>query len=225
MMTAVETYSPRLTGGSRSATGDGISALRRDLVRMMFLSRAMMDDAMLALRTGDAALARRVVASDSEVDELDRRVEQQAIGLVAARQVTTPDLRFVGDVFKVSTDMERVADHAVNIARIVLRQAGYPVPTSVPLEIERMGVLASEMIGGTAEAFANDDAVGAETVIERDDEMDVLYREAQTELRHRMLEDPAQGVPSSQLLFVAHYLERVGDHCANASERLVGARC
>jgi phosphate transport system protein len=205
---------------TRQTLDRGIDALRGDLVRMMDLSRFMLRDAMTALYTGNTPLAESVIERDSEVDELDRCIEARAICLVGARQPLAYDLRFVGTALKVTTDIERVGDHAVNIARVVTRFALCPAQVPPVLEIERMGSVALQMLQTTAEAFANDDAVTAQSVIERDDELDILYREAQTELRQQMLEDPSRSVAASHLLFVAHYLERVGDHCANAAERL-----
>jgi phosphate transport system protein len=198
----------------------GIDALRGDLVHMMDAARNMLKDAMTALYSGDTALAQSVIEQDAEVDELDRCIESRAICLVATQQPVAYDLRFVSTALKVTTDIERIGDHAVNIARVVQRLVKCPVQIPMLLEIERMNSLALQLLQNTAEAFASDDAVTAQTVIERDDELDILYREAQTELRQRMIEDPAQSVAASHLLFVAHYLERVGDHCANAAERL-----
>ncbi|MBC8135058.1 MAG: phosphate signaling complex protein PhoU [Fibrella sp.] len=198
----------------------GIDALRGDLVHMMDAASWMLKDAMTALQTGDTTLAESVIERDSEVDELDRCIETRAICLVATQRPVAYDLRFVSTALKVTTDIERIGDHAVNIARVVIRLTKCPTPTPILLEIERMSSLSVQLLQITAEAFANDDSVTAQTVIERDDELDILYREAQTELRYRMIEEPSQSVAASHLLFVAHYLERVGDHCANAAERL-----
>ncbi|MBC7805886.1 MAG: phosphate signaling complex protein PhoU [Akkermansiaceae bacterium] len=205
---------------TRRRLDGGIDALRSDLIRMMDLARYMLKDAMTALHTGDTGLAESVIERDAEVDELDRCIETRAICLVGTQQPVAYDLRFVGTVLKVTTDVERIGDHAVNIARVVIRLMKCPGQMPVPVETERMGTIALELLRATAESFANDDAVTAQTVIERDDELDILYRETQTELRHRMIESPPRSVAASHLLFVAHYLERVGDHCANAAERL-----
>lgn len=221
MTATLERTIPAVPGTlTRQRLDNGIDALRGDLVHMMDAARYMLGDAMTALKTGDIALAQTVIERDAEVDELDRCIEARAISLVATQQPVAYDLRFVSTALKVTTDIERIGDHAVNIARVVLRIVTCPVQIPIPIEIERMGVLSLQLLQTTAQAFTSDDAVTAQTVIERDDELDVLYREAQTELRHRMTEDPSQSVAASHLLFVAHYLERVGDHCANAAERL-----
>ncbi len=220
-MTATLEYTgPAVTGGRTRRASSGIDALRGDLVRMMDLARFSLRDTITALETGDTGLAASVIERDDEVDELDRCIEQRAICLVATGKPTAYELRFVGAAMKVTTDIERIGDHAVNIARVVARLAQCPFNLPVPLEIERMGCLSVQLLKATAEAFADNDAAAARSVIARDDEMDILYREAQNELRARMIADPSRSVAASHLLFVAHYLERVGDHCANAAERL-----
>lgn len=221
MTATIERPAPIVAGTlTRRRLDSGIDALRGDLVHMMDAARSMLSQAMTALSTSDIALAESVIAQDAEVDELDRCIEARAISLVATQQPVAYDLRFVSTALKVTTDIERIGDHAVNIARVVLRIVKCPVQIPMLIEIERMSTLSLQLLQTTAEAFAHDDAVTAQTVIERDDELDILYREAQNELRHRMTEDPSQSVSASHLLFVAHYLERVGDHCANAAERL-----
>ena len=222
-------YSPpktEITPTSRSLqpsrTDAAREAIRHDLVHMTQVSRAMLADAMTALRTGDTALSEQIIECDTEVDILERCIEERTLCLVAAGSPAAYDLRFVGVALKVSADIERVADHAVNIARVSLRlhKCAPAQQTSLLLEIERMGELTNELLKDTAQALARDDADKAQWVIDRDDDVDVLYHEAQSELRARMRTTPAQSVGASHLLFVAHYLERVGDHCANACERL-----
>ena len=213
-------FAPDTNRSQPSRLDRGIAALRGDIRRMITDTSRMLRDALIALHTGNTALAEAVVLRDDAVDAWEQCLETQAIRLVAAHQPLASDLRFVGNTLKVTTDIERIADHAVNIAHIAMRLKKCSHQTPMPLEIERMGNLAIDLLCATAEAFAQGDAAAAQTVVDRDDEMDVLYREAQTELRYRMRTEPEQSVAASHLLFVAHYLERVGDHCANVAERV-----
>jgi len=215
-----ETMMLHKTAVPRRKLDEGIALLRSDLVDMADVARCMVADAMTALQTGDTALAESVIERDATVDQLDQSIEAEAIRLVATQQPVAYDLRFIGTALKVTTDIERVGDHAVNIARTVMRLAQVGKSTPVPLEVTRMGTLALQLIGSCAEAYSDDNGRVAQQIIERDDDMDVLYREAQSELRGRMRDTPSESVAASHLLFVAHYLERIGDHCANAAERL-----
>jgi len=199
-----------------------LESVRAQFVAMGAATGAMVRDAAHALMTGNDALAASVVARDREVDELDRAIEAEALLLLATQQpVVASDLRFLATILKAITDLERIGDHAVNIAQVARRLIKAREPFDPGLaDVAWFAATADQMIADTLRAFATRDLALAQTVIERDDEADIFYKETQRELRRRMQDEPETVVQGSHLLFVAHYLERVCDHCANIAERL-----
>ncbi len=199
-----------------------LDKVRARFVVMGEATGAMVRDAAQALTTGDDALAQSVIARDRDVDELDRAIEAEALLLLATQQpVVASDLRFLATVLKAITDLERVGDHAVNIAGVARRLIAAREPFDRGLvDIGWFAATADVMINDTLRAFAERDLSLAQCVVERDDEADIFYKETQRELRRRMQDEPETVVQGSHLLFVAHYLERICDHCANIAERL-----
>jgi phosphate transport system protein len=145
--------------------------------------------------------------------------------LLALQQpVMAYDLRFVGSAMKVVTDFERIGDHAVNIAKVAhrIRYAGIAYEPIV--DFPRFQDIVCRMLADVTVAFANRDTMAAEAVIALDDEADVFYKETVRELRLAMTDGRVSSgrvLLCSHLLFVAHYLERIGDHSCNIAERIL----
>ena len=198
----------------------GMDAVRADMICMGETAAHLLSDAVRALETGDVELARSVVTRDGSVNALDRDVEERTLTLLATQQPLAIDLRFLTMALKMVTDLERIGDHAVNIARTAERLAEAKVAYVPLIDVRRMGEVAQRLLQAAVSAIACRDAEAAHAASALDDELDVLYKEAQRELRARLLEDPRQVPLISHLLFVTHYLERIGDHAANVAERL-----
>jgi phosphate transport system protein len=169
-----------------------------------------------------AAYQEAVARGEERVDALEEAVEARCLRLLALQQpVLTVDLRLVSAALRVATDAERIGDHAVNVAKMArrLRDDGEAYRPLAP--IERMGAMATTAIHRATEAFATVDSERARGVIADDDQIDVLYGEARRELL-RAMQDDATAVPlASSLLFVIHYLERIGDHAVGIAEQAV----
>ena len=196
------------------------TALRADLQRMIHLAKQSLADAVTALQTGDAALAQCVIVRDALVNAQSGAIEVEALCLVGCARPAGSELRFVATAFQIATDIERIGDHAVSVARTAIRLDDAPASTPFPPELSRMARIALRLLCDLADAYGGDGEPAAQRVGSGEEEMDVAYQEAQSELRCRMRCYPNESVAAMHLLFVAHYLERIGDHCAHAAARL-----
>jgi phosphate transport system protein len=163
-----------------------------------------------------------VARGEERVDALEEAVDARCVRLLALQQpVLTVDLRLVSAALRVATDAERIGDHALNVAKVARRLRDEGVAYRPLAPVERMGALAASAIRAATAAFAVADSERARGVIADDDEIDVLYGEARRELLRTMQEDAANVALASALLFVIHYLERIGDHAVGIAEQAV----
>jgi phosphate transport system protein len=173
-----------------------------------------------ALRERDSALAERVIDGDSAIDQEENYVENECLKMLALHQPVAIDLRRIIAALKINTDLERMADLAVNIAERALSLARLP-PVPVPHQVQRMADLTTTMVRQSLDVFVNLDARLARRVIRLDDEVDRYNREIIQELMGQMQEEPAN-LPSSLSLFSAvRQLERIADHATNIAEDVV----
>jgi len=196
-----------------------LEQLTRKIVQMGALVERQVAEAIRALveRDGDAAAA--VIEHDDEVDELEEAIDQEAIRILATRQPMAIDLRMVAMALKISNDLERTSDYAVNIARRVQRLIDRP-PLKPLVTIPRMAELAQLMIKDVLDAYVRRDADRALDVWRRDDEVDQYYNSLFRELLTYILEDPRNTGVCIDLLFIAKNLERIGDHATNIAEKV-----
>lgn len=194
-----------------------LAALQQQIVRMGQLVTEAIDNATLSLARQDVALARQVIAADDEIDRLLIEIEIGSLQLLALQQPMARDLRMIGTSLKLVTDLERMADHATDIAGITLKLEGEPLIKPL-VDIPRMAALAQEMTREALNAYVNEDEQGARLMIEKDHEMDRLYRQIFDELMEMMQRDPSVVKQATYLLHVAMYLERIGDHATNLGE-------
>jgi phosphate transport system protein len=173
-----------------------------------------------ALTERDSAVARDVLDNDDEVDQLEVEVDRQCIDIIALRQPAARDLRFVISVAKMAPVLERIADHACNIARAALDLINEPEPKSTE-DVQRMAQHASGMLRGALDAFTSSDAQQAREIIARDQEINDLYNHVFRELIERMVTEPATATRDARLLFVAKHLERIGDYVTDICELTV----
>ncbi len=203
------------------STFDGqLELLREDLLKMGALVKDAVRRAVRALKEQNLTVAREIVDGDEVVDALEHEIEQKCLMLLALQQPMAVDLRFIGTALKTVTDLERMADHATDIAKIVLRIGREPLIKPL-VDIPRMARIIEEMLDEGLRAFVGRDAEGALEVAKRDDEVDQLYGQVFRELLTYMLEDPRTIRQATHLLFVAQHLERVADHVTNLSEWVV----
>jgi len=197
-----------------------IDELRGDLLRMGKLVEKSIAESVQSLANKDTVLAEKVIAEDDEVDQLELDIEQRCLKLFALQQPMAGDLRVIGTALKIITDLERMADHATDIARITVRLEGQPLIKPL-IDIPRMAEIAQAMIHIALAAYVKGDAEMAARMCRQDDEVDHLYSQIFRELLVIMMEDPRKITQATYLLFVAQYLERIADHATNLGEWII----
>jgi phosphate transport system protein len=180
----------------------------------------LMGLAIEALRERDAEKAEAVIRGDREIDALEVEVDDACIHLLALQQPMARDLRLITMAMKISNDLERVGDHAVNIAQAVKHLVEAPPIGHFP-EIEEMARQASEMLSDSLDHFVRSDAQGAREVCARDDRVDALHESMFRILITHMMEDPRRIGPAMSLFLVSRNLERIADLATNIAEDVV----
>jgi phosphate transport system protein len=196
-----------------------LDRLQQMLLEMGSAVDGLIGQAMAALESPSPDAVEAVLAGDDVVDNLDIEIEKHCIFLIALQQPTARDLRFIGSAMKISTDLERIADHAVDVAKVARKLAalGY-APDVTPLG--EIAAAVRHMLGDALNAFVNHDLDLLAKVIADDDGVDARYLDFTTRTTEAMQEGSGNTVGLSYLLFAVHYLERVADHVVNIAERV-----
>jgi len=194
--------------------------LQDEILKAGSVVEEMINDAVNSLKEQDQELATKIIAEDDQVDQLTLAIENQCFRLLALQQPMAKDLRAIGTALKISTDLERMADHAVDIARVTLRIGNQPLIKPL-LDLPRMSETVRQMVRESLLAYVRQDVNLAYTMIKRDDDIDHLYAQIFRELLVYMLEDPRTIPQATQLLFVGLHLERVADHATNLGEWVI----
>jgi len=200
---------------------DQLSSLKEQLLGMSAKAEERTDLAVEALLARDRDKANLVIEGDVDINKLEVQVEQAAVELLALQQPMARDPRFIIGAIKVSNDLERVGDHAVNIAESAIRLAEKPkVNIKIP-EIEVMARRARKMLGDSLDAFIRADGALGRKVCKEDDVVDALHDSVFRVLLTHMMADPKTITPSLELLLVGRNLERIADLATNISEDAV----
>jgi phosphate transport system protein len=199
---------------------DELNDVKTRLLTMSGEAEAALGGAVEALLQRDTAKARAVIAGDRTINSLEIEIEEACINLLALHQPMGRDLRMLTMALKIASDLERVGDHAVNIAQSANRLAQSRPFTPEP-EIVEMARLAQEMLSDALEAFIRSDAEEAREICRRDDQVDALHRSLFRILLTRMMEDPQVIGTSMELNLVSRNLERVADLATNVAEDVV----
>ena len=197
-----------------------LDGLRDSVLRLGGEAEAALKRAMHALTERDSDAAREVLEHDDAIDELEIEVDRQCVDIFVLRQPAARDLRFVMSVAKMAPVLERIGDHACNIARAVFDLNNEPELKS-HVQLREMGEIASSMLGQALDAFTKNDAGAAREVIKRDAEINELYNQVFHDLIEMMTKEPATATRDARLLFVAKHLERIGDYVTDICELTV----
>lgn len=197
-----------------------LDALQELLLAMAGKAEQSVDRAIHAIRHSDLSVASELRKADPEIDEMETQVDERVAGLLALHQPMASDLRFVLAVAKVSNDIERVGDHAVNIARAVRRMRKSPPPPEIR-ELEEMGLIAQEMLADALAAFVARDSASAQRVRATDDRVDNLRKSLFRIMVSYMLEDPRNIGGGLEILLISQNLERIADLATNIAEDVV----
>lgn len=198
----------------RMAYHETLENTRLDVVRLGALATDAIHASTAALERRDSALAARVIAGDDEMDELRRKIEARCIELIWKQQPVAGELRAIATMLQIVTDLERIGDYAVDIAKNAIKLIDVPLrPARV--EIGRIAAVAETMLSETMRGYRESDVEIADIVINQDDEVDNLYRRGIEALQEEMQGDPELVRAGTLLLFVLASLERVGDRAQN----------
>jgi len=199
---------------------DELGQLKVRLLAMSGEAEAALANATEALLERDRDKAESVIGGDQVIDTMEIEIEEACIGLLALQQPMARDLRMITAALKISNDVERVGDHAVNIAQSAQRVSPTRAVAPEP-ELQEMTRLAREMLSDALEAFIRGDAEAARALVLRDDKVDALHRSVFRILLTYMMEDPHFIGTAMELFLVSRNLERVADLATNIAEDVV----
>ncbi len=197
-----------------------LDALQDDLVRLSDMVCQAISNAITALKERDLDLARQVIANDEALNQVRFGVDNSCLAILATQQPTASDLRRVIAAMNVVLDLERMGDHAANVAKIAIRIGDEP-PLKPLIDVPHMARQCCEMIRGALEAYNTRDVEAARVVGDQDQIVDQLYDQVFRELLTYMIEDERTVKRAMHLLFVAHNLERIADRVTNICERVI----
>lgn len=205
---------------TRAAFDHDLRHVQNELLRMGGMLDRALGQALQALADRDANLARQVIANDAQINALRFQIEEACISLIARQQPAAGDLRAIVAAMNIISDLERMADHAAGIARIVLRMGDESLLKPL-IDIPYMADECRTMLRRALEAYIERKPDLAREVAARDDVVDGLYNQIFRELLSFMLEDPRTTTRALYLVFAAHNLERIGDRATNIAERVI----
>lgn len=214
--------SPKMEGQkvtSRKYYEMELQKLNASLLEMGEMIRMAIGGAVTALLEFDHDKAREIIAYDEQIDRQNREIEQQCYALLLSQQPVAGDLRMVSAALKMTTDMERIGDHAADISEIELMLENLPTLSCAP--IRQMATETSVMLIKSLEAFAQRDEEKANWVIDRDDVVDDLFDAVKSELIEAIRQNADNGEAATDLLMAAKYFERIGDHATNIAQRAI----
>lgn len=197
-----------------------LQELNLDMLKMCTIVEEALNNSVKAMVKQDTSLAQSVIDGDDEIDEMEHAIEDKCIKLIALQAPMAKDLRFIAIAMKIITDLERIADHAVDIAKITIRLADV-VYIKELIDIPRMGEITSRMVKESIDAYVKQDVEKAREVAKLDDEVDALNKQIFNELLLLMMEDPKKISQSTNFLFVSKSLERIGDYVTNICEKII----
>jgi len=199
---------------------DELQQLKEKILKMGSLVEDAIKNSIHALVNRDNTLAVKVIDNDKIVNMLDVEIDEESIRLIALRQPKASDLRFITTAMKITTDLERMGDLAVNIAERALELNEEPLLKPY-IDIPKMRAIAQGMTRDALDAFVRKDKQLATDVIMRDDEVDDLRDAILRELAFFMVQDPTTVTRAMKITFIAQYLERIADHATNLAEMVI----
>lgn len=202
---------------TRGSFDQGLNQMHNDLLKMGSIVEKQIHSSIEALKNQDVDLANKVIENDDLVDNLQKEIEDKAIKLIAMQQPLATDLRTIFTTTKIVTDLERMADHAVDISKIVIRLKNQEYIKEL-VDIPKMADIVQRMIRLSIDAYIKRDAEKAYEICKIDDEVDAIYKKVFEELLHFMTQDKDTINQSAQFLFVCKFLERIADHVTNICE-------
>lgn len=197
-----------------------IEHLKELLLRMGAMVEDQINESIRGLLERDTNVAQRVIDADTQVDQMELEIDQHTIELIAMMQPAAVDLRFVAAAMKITPELERIADLAVDVCERAMELNREPALKPL-IDIPRLARMAQDMVRQSLDAFVRRDPVLAREVIARDDEVDLLTEQSFRELLTYMLEDSRNISRAIRLTFIGKYFERMADGATNICEMVV----
>lgn len=197
-----------------------LTLLNNLLVQMGQMVEHAIELAISALNNQDKETAQKVIAYAEEIDEKEKEIEQLCLKLLLCQQPVAKDLRFISSALKMITDLERIGDQAADIAEIAILLAGTPYIKDLE-HIGQMAVETTDMVIKSINAYVKSDVDEAQEVIEHDDVVDELFVTVKKELITMINQNVETGEQATDLLMVAKYFERIGDHATNIAQWVI----
>ena len=203
----------------RSRFDEQLALLNRELIEMGALCEEVIALASKALTDGNKAIAAQVAPLDAEIDRKEREIESLCLKLLLQQQPVARDLRKISAALKMITDMERIGDQAEDIAEIIGFMDGRGAENGELMY--EMAKAAMRMVTESVDAYVKHDIIAAEKVIADDDTVDDFFDKVKYKLIEKIARDPSDGEYALDLLMIAKYFERIGDHAVNIAEWVI----
>lgn len=197
-----------------------LETLHNNMIEMGNLIEQAIEQAVNALIHRDVELAKKIIEFDTVIDDQEKEIENICFKLLLHQQPVARDLRVISAALKMVTDMERIGDHAEDISEITVLLANHPYNDELDF-IRKMSKETTIMVVDSIEAFVQSNEAGAREVIAHDDIVDSLFILAKKELIQQIKEKPDYSEQAADLLMVAKYFERIGDHATNIAEWVI----
>ncbi|MCS7242597.1 MAG: phosphate signaling complex protein PhoU [Candidatus Caldatribacterium sp.] len=196
-----------------------LTELQEDLVNMTHAAEKMLEMAVESLKEQNVEKAREVIALDDVVDDYNFKIEEKCLRMIALQQPVAKDLRTIAAILKIITDVERIGDYSIDIAKFSIRLAENPIFRPF-VEVPKMAEIVIHMLEETITAFLRRDLGIVQRVIDADAQVDALYRAIHEDVVQSIEADPRVARQAIWVLMIARYLERIGDHITNITERI-----
>ncbi len=204
----------------RAKFDEQLNQLNQELMHMGTMIEDHIQKAVDALMKQDVELAKKIMESDNEVDQEEKKIENICFNLLMQQQPVARDLRTISAAMKMVTDMERIGDHAADISEITILMAKAPYIKQLE-HINQMAGETIQMLMKSVQAYVDKDMDAAEKVIKNDDVIDELFLKVKRDLIGMIHENAECGEQAADLLMVAKYFERIGDHATNIAEWVI----
>lgn len=200
----------------RNKFDEQLDRLNIELIEMGSICEKAINDVIQALKNEDKAFAKKIMEVDTLTNQKEREIEDMCLKMLLRQQPVAKDLRQISSALKMITDLERIGDQASDIAEIIA-VADICIEDTFP-DIIEMAKAAKKMVTESIDAFVSSDLELASSVIAYDDVVDSYFNDIKTELIDLIRNDASDGEFAMDLLMIAKYLERIGDHATNVSE-------
>ena len=194
-----------------------LEQLNSDMIAMGALCENAISEAMQSLFSADKAAAQRTIQEDREIDQKEKDIEALCLRLLLQQQPVARDLRVISSALKMITDMERIGDQAADIAELIRHMHLTPVSRQNK-HLSKMAEATKKMVTESIDAFVKKDAALATKVLADDDLVDSLFLKLRHDIIEMIAADPGCGEEAVDVLMIAKYLERIGDHATNIAE-------